>query len=77
MKTSLTQLLVHLDSSPRAAQRLEVARQLGKRHNAAIAVLYAVTPSLMELPFAPGIGPGVGAAMREIDGEQRARAGFV
>ncbi|MEO6972604.1 MAG: universal stress protein [Rhodoferax sp.] len=74
MRTSLTQLLVHLDPSPRAEQRLEVARKLGERHNAAVAALYAVTPSFMELPFAPALGAGAGAGMREIDDEQRDRA---
>jgi nucleotide-binding universal stress UspA family protein len=74
MKTSLTQLLVHLDPSPRAAQRLEVACKLGQRHNAAIAALYAVTPRFVELPFAPAIGGAVAADMRELDDAQRTRA---
>ena len=73
MKTTLTQLLVHLDPSPRAVQRLEVARKLGQRHNAAVAALYAVTPSFMDMPFEPAIGAGAGAGMREIDDEQRDR----
>jgi nucleotide-binding universal stress UspA family protein len=68
------QLLVHLDASPRAAQRLEVAHQLGRRHGAAVAALYAVTPSFVELPFAPEIGPGVATTLREIDDERLARA---
>lgn len=74
MKTSLMQLLVHLDASPRAAQRLGLARQLGQRHGAAVAALYAATPSFVELPFAPEVGPGIAAALREIDDEQLARA---
>ncbi|WP_244618372.1 universal stress protein [Rhodoferax sediminis] len=74
MKASAMQLLVHLDPSPRAAQRLEVAQRLGPRLEAAITALYAVTPSFMELPFSPGVGPGMGVALREIDDEQRARA---
>ncbi len=78
MKTSLTQLLVHLDPSPRAAQRLEVARKLGQRHHAAVAALYAVTPSFIDMPFAPAMGAGVGTGTRELDDEQRdsARAMF-
>ena len=74
MKASLTQLLVHLDASSRAAQRLEVACKLGHRHGAAIAALYAVKPSFVERPFAPEVGPGVAAALREIDDEQLSRA---
>jgi nucleotide-binding universal stress UspA family protein len=78
MKDSLMQLLVHVDATARALQRLQVARQLGRQHGAAIAALYAVTPSFVELPFAPEVGPGVAAALREIDDEQqdRARAAF-
>ena len=78
MKTSLTQLLVHLDASPQAAQRLEVARQLGQAHGAAVAVLYAVMPAWVALPFAPEVGTGVAAALREVDDELResARAAF-
>ncbi len=44
MKAFLTQLLVHLDASPRAEQRLEVARRLGQQHGAAVAALYAGLP---------------------------------
>ena len=74
MKASAMQLLVHLDPSPRAAQRLEVAHRLGQRHGAAITVLYAATPSFIDLPFSPGAGLGVAAALQQIDDEQRARA---
>ncbi|UUZ68319.1 universal stress protein [Polaromonas sp. P2-4] len=58
----------------RAAQRLEVAHQLGRRHGAAVAALYAVTPSFVELPFAPEIGPNIAATLRKIDDEQVAGA---
>lgn len=74
MKTTLTQLLVHLDASPQAAQRLEAACRIGQSHAAAVTGLYAVTPSFVALPFAPEVGPGVAAALREIDDELRARA---
>lgn len=74
MKTTLTQLLVHLDASPQAAQRLEAACRLGQVHGAAVSGLYAVTPSFVALPFAPEVGPGVAAALREIDDELRTRA---
>lgn len=72
MSQSLAQLLVHLDASPQAVQRLEVACRLGQIHGAAVCALYAVTPSLVELPFSPEIGPNIAAALREIDDTQRA-----
>ncbi|MDI1339414.1 universal stress protein [Polaromonas sp.] len=74
MKTTLTQLLVHLDALPQAAQRLDAACRIGQAHGAAVTGLYAVTPSFVALPFAPEVGPGVAAALREIDDELRARA---
>lgn len=74
MKASVTQLLVHLDASPRAVQRLEAARQIGQTHDAAVTALYAVTPSFVALPFSPEAGPGIVNALREIDDERRARA---
>lgn len=74
MTTSLKQLLVHLDASPQAAQRLETACRLGQAHGAAVTALYAVTPAFVELPFAPEIGPGVAASLHERDVELRTRA---
>ena len=74
MSQSLAQLLVHLDASPQAVQRLEVACRLGQTHGAVVCALYAVTPSLVELPFSPEIGPDIAAALRDIDDAQRAGA---
>jgi nucleotide-binding universal stress UspA family protein len=74
MTTSLKQLLVHLDASPQAAQRLGAACRLGQAHGAAVTALYAVTPGFVELPFAPEIGPGVAASLHERDDELRTRA---
>jgi nucleotide-binding universal stress UspA family protein len=74
MSQSLAQLLVHLDASPQAVQRLEAACRLGQIHGAAVCALYAVTPSLVELPFSPEIGPDIAAALRDIDDAQRAGA---
>ena len=73
MKESLTQLLVHLDASPRAARRLEVARAIAQTHGAAVTALYAVTPALLVVPFAPEAGPSVADALGEIDEERRAQ----
>lgn len=74
MKASLSQLLVHLDASAQAQPRLEAACQIGQAHGAAVTALYAVTPSLVDLPFSPTVGPGMGADLRDIDDERRARA---
>ena len=74
MTTPLKQLLVHLDASPQAVQRLEAACRVAQAHGAAVTALYAVTPSFVELPFAPEIGPGVAASLHEIDDELRLRA---
>lgn len=74
MKASLTQLLVHLDASPQAVPRLEAACRIGQAHAAAVTALYAVTPSFVELPFSPEVGPGIAATLREIDDERRIRA---
>jgi nucleotide-binding universal stress UspA family protein len=78
VKESLTQLLVHLDASPRAGRRLDVARAIAQTHGAAVTALYAVTPALLVVPFAPEAGPSVVTALGEIDAQRReqARAAF-
>lgn len=74
MKESYTQLLVHLDTSAGVAHRLDVARTIAQAHGAAVTALYAVTPALLVVPFAPEAGPGVASALQEIDDERRASA---
>lgn len=74
MKESLTQLLVHLDASEGAAQRLDVARRIAQSHGAAVTALYAVTPALLVVPFAPEAGASVATTLRDIDDERRASA---
>ena len=73
MNASFAQLLVHLDASPQAVQRLDAARRIGQSQGAAVTALYAVTPRLMELAFAPEVGPDIAAALRDIDEELRKR----
>lgn len=73
MKESLSQLLVHLDASPHAKHRLEVARAIAQTHGAAVTALYAVTPALLVVPFAPEAGPSVANALAEIDADRRAQ----
>lgn len=74
MKESLTQLLVHLDASPHASRRLEVARSIAQTHGAAVTALYAVTPALLVVPFAPEAGPSVANTLGQIDAERRDQA---
>ncbi|MEO7401134.1 MAG: universal stress protein [Polaromonas sp.] len=73
MSLSLGQLLVHLDATPQAMQRLDVACRIRQAHGCAVTALYAVTPSLVELPFSPEVGPEIAASLRDLDDERRAR----
>jgi nucleotide-binding universal stress UspA family protein len=70
----LAQVLVHLDTSSHCAQRLEFARAVAREHGAAVTALYAVTPSVVALPFPPGGGMPTAASPRDIDEDFRARA---
>ncbi len=74
MKISLTQLLVHLDGSPRSGQRLAVARDIAQAHGAAVTAVYAVTPALLVVPFAPEAGASVADALGQIDEKRRTQA---
>jgi len=74
MKISLSQLLVHLDGSPKSARRLQVARDIAQAHGAAVTALYAVTPALLVVPFAPEAGAGVAEALGQIDEQRRMQA---
>ena len=72
MSLSLGQLLVHLDATPQAMQRLDVAGRMGQAQRCAVTALYAVTPSLLDLPFPPEVGPEIAASLRDLDDERRA-----
>jgi nucleotide-binding universal stress UspA family protein len=74
MNESLKQLLVHVDASPHTPARLAVARSIAQAHGAALNALYAVTPSLVAVPFAPEAGAEIAATLSEIDDEHRAAA---
>jgi nucleotide-binding universal stress UspA family protein len=74
MNESLKQLLVHIDASPHTAARLAVARNIALAQGAALNALYAVTPSLVAVPFAPEAGAEIAATLSEIDDEHRAAA---
>jgi nucleotide-binding universal stress UspA family protein len=74
MKISLSQLLVHLDGSAKSARRLTVARDIAQTHGAAVTALYAVTPALLVVPFAPEAGASVAEALGQIDEQRRMQA---
>ena len=74
MKECLTQLLVHLDATDHTSRRLAVARAIAQGQGAALTALYAVTPALVEIPFAPDAGPSVAQVLCELDDERRAKA---
>jgi nucleotide-binding universal stress UspA family protein len=73
MKTSLRQILVHLDATASAVPRLSAARRIAQQQGASLAALYAVTPMLVQLPYAPEAGPTVAAALLAIEEERRTR----
>jgi nucleotide-binding universal stress UspA family protein len=68
-------LLVHVDASPRCAERLDYALRLARRHEARVTAMYAVMSSLVTLPTALGEGgAAVAAAVADADRQQRERA---
>jgi nucleotide-binding universal stress UspA family protein len=69
-------ILVHLDSTPSCAGRLHVALQLAERHDAAVTVLYAVMPALLQNPtaFAVAASPEIAPLLAEYDTERRTKA---
>jgi nucleotide-binding universal stress UspA family protein len=78
MSTTLKQLLVHFDDSPAALKCLDFARRLAAAQGGLVTALYAVTPALIDVPFAAEAGAAAISALRDIDAQrlQRARAGF-
>ena len=74
MKTTLAQLLVHMDDSPQALTRLALARRIAQVHGAKVAALYAVSPSMIETPLAPEAGPYAIELLAELDAERRGKA---
>lgn len=70
----IQQILVHLDPTRAAARRLDAAREVAQRFQAALTGLYAATPGFIELPYAPALGPGLAASLLEIDDKRRAQA---
>lgn len=74
MKSRYAQILVHLDGAAQAGVRLALARRLGQQQGARVTALYSVTPGLVQMPFAGGVGPDFAAHLAAIDAERRAQA---
>ncbi len=73
MTSSLRQILVHLDPTAGAMHRVGLAREIAQRHGAEVAALYAVTPTYLELPYAPEMGPALAADLVKMEEERRAK----
>lgn len=74
MTHSIRQVLVHLDATQGAPARLQAGRTLAQDFGASLTALYAASPSFVELPYTPDIGPSFAAKLMEIDNERRDRA---
>jgi nucleotide-binding universal stress UspA family protein len=74
MKDSFKQLLVHIDASAQTASRMKAALAIAQAQGAAVNVVYAVTPTLVEVPFAAEGGAAIAATLAEIDDGRRAQA---
>lgn len=70
----LRHVLVHVDGSERALERLKFAQALGAPFQARITALYAVTPWLQLYPGHQDAGQAAVATLSRLDNEQRARA---
>ncbi len=76
--SALRSLLVHLDASERAEERLRVAIALARTHRSELTAMYAVSSIAAEYPFAMVGDPTTTAALLDAEAElrQRARASF-
>jgi len=71
-------LLWHLDNPSAEGQRLPLVRELARRLEAELEVVYAVTPLTMQFPFAMSAESSAAGQLAACEAEQRktARAGF-
>lgn len=68
-------ILVHLDASPRSAERLALAQQLAREQGGVVTAYYAVVPAMLSMPFLGASATGsVLALLENSDREQRSRA---
>jgi len=71
---SLKTMMVHIDSTPQAASRLALARDLAQVHRARLTALFAVTPRFVPLPVPWVEGVPEGPLLDEVDPAQRTHA---
>ncbi|MBK1715944.1 universal stress protein [Rubrivivax gelatinosus] len=72
-------ILVHLDASPRSAQRLALAHRLARQHGAGLTAVFAVLPAMVAVPFSAAEGAYAATSLLEESEHQlraRARAMF-
>lgn len=74
MDHGLRQILVHLDSTPRCAQRLQLAQDVARRHGASIAGAWLEAPLGGPRPYAGPAGPLYVATLLAREHEQRRHA---
>lgn len=67
-------LLVHLDGSPRSAERLALARRLAGRSGATLVAMHAVTPVWAEMPMSAMGDAGAGVLLQEAEAERHRSA---
>lgn len=67
-------ILVHLDGSPRARTRLQMARQLAAEHEASITAMLAVAPAFIDYSLAAAGGPEAALLVQQLDDDRRRRA---
>lgn len=77
---ALKDILVHLDTSPQSADRLQVAIELAQRHDTHLIGLHVVDPMVYD-PIAYGDAVGLAAVVEQIRGEatiaaRKVEAGF-
>lgn len=75
---AIRSVLVHLDASPRSAERLRLARTLAATQGATVSALFAVTPIYLDAALAYTADANTAALLQEAEAAQRrsARAVF-
>lgn len=72
--TEFKQLLVHLDASMNAGDRLNAARMIASRTGSAVAALYAAFPAFLDVAYAQDLAPRLVDSLAEIDAARLADA---
>lgn len=75
---ALGRILVHLDGSPRSAERIRLARRIAQAHGAAVEAVFAVTPAWIDVPMSALGDAGGAVLLQEAEASRRrdARALF-